>query len=204
MSLVLVVSFLSILRGIGGLAVLIGIAWLCSQNRRQINWRLVIVGILIQVILAVSVLKIPFVALMFEWVSRAFIKIISFTDYGLDFLLRRLGADHIDSLWLNFTFKVLPTIIFFSALSSMLYYMGILQKVVYSFAWLMKRTMKLSGAESLAAAGNIFLGQTEAPFLIKPYLRKNDTLRNDVPYDRWNGNDCRRGFGSIHRFSRRG
>lgn len=172
MSLVLVVSFLSILRGIGGLAVLIGIAWLCSQNRRQINWRLVIVGILIQVILAVSVLKIPFVALMFEWVSRAFIKIISFTDYGLDFLLRRLGADHIDSLWLNFTFKVLPTIIFFSALSSMLYYMGILQKVVYSFAWLMKRTMKLSGAESLAAAGNIFLGQTEAPFLIKPYLGK--------------------------------
>jgi len=124
------------------------------------------------------VLKVEFVAVGFEWLSKVFIKVISFTQYGTDFLFRSFITNEMEPGVISFAFNVLPTIVFFAALSSILYYLGILQKVVYGFAWVMKRLMRLSGAESLAAAGNIFLGQTESPLLVRPYL--NSMTRSEM------------------------
>lgn len=163
---------LAILRGLLGLAVLVGLAWLASQNRKSINWSLVAKGIAMQIILALLVLKVDAVALAFEFMSRGFVKVISFTQFGSDFLFKSFATNKMEDAVISFAFNVLPTIVFFSALSSILYYLGVLQKLVYAFAWLMKRLMKLSGAESLAAAGNIFLGQTESPLLVRPYLNR--------------------------------
>lgn len=167
------ISFYSVTRGLLGILALVFIAYLLSSNRKAISWSLVIKGLSFQIILAVSVLYIPPVTEFFDVVSKGFIKIIGFTDSGIDFVFGQFTAGQkIQNPLMNFAFTILPTIIFFSALMSMLYYLGILQKVVYAFAWLMKKTLKLSGAESLAAAGNIFLGQTESPLLVKPYLEK--------------------------------
>ncbi|MFT4754179.1 MAG: CNT family concentrative nucleoside transporter, partial [Salibacteraceae bacterium] len=163
-------SLLSILQGVGGLVFLVALLWLFSTNKKAINWPLVIKGLVLQVIFAIAILKIGFIETGFEWVSRAFVKVISFTNFGSEFLFGQFGSGAIHPALGNFAFVVLPTIIFFSALTSLLYYLGVLQKVVYGMAWVMKRVLKLSGAESLAAAGNIFLGQTEAPLLVKPYL----------------------------------
>ncbi|MBW6482342.1 MAG: Na+ dependent nucleoside transporter [Vicingaceae bacterium] len=151
---------------------LIAIAWLFSNNRKAIDWKLVGKGLLIQLIFALLVLKVDFVAYGFEIASKAFTKVIGFTQQGTLFLFKNFESGYIESSLVNFVIMVLPTVIFFSALTSLLYYWGILQKVVYGFAWIMKKAMRLSGAESLAAAGNIFLGQTEAPLLVKPYLGK--------------------------------
>jgi len=166
------ISFNSIWRGLIGLATLIFIAFLFSSNRKAISWPLVGKGLLIQLIFAILVLKVPFVTSGFEIVSGFFIKIISFTQVGTDFLFGSFITGKIEMALVNFVIQVLPTIIFFAALTSLLYYWGVLQKIVYVFAWLMKKMMNLSGAESLAAAGNIFLGQTESPLLIRPYLDK--------------------------------
>ena len=116
------------------------------------------------------VLKIPIVENIFDCVSACFVKLISYTDYGFNFLFSNISTNQVGNQLQNFAFKILPTIIFFSALVSLFYYWGIIQKVVFVFAWIMKKFMKLSGAESLAAAGNVFLGQTESPLLVKPYL----------------------------------
>ena len=107
---------------------------------------------------------------IFDGVSAGFVKLISYTDYGFNFLFSNISTNQVGNQLQNFAFKILPTIIFFSALVSLFYYWGIIQKIVFAFAWVMKKFMKLSGAESLAAAGNVFLGQTEAPLLVKPYL----------------------------------
>lgn len=154
------------------MVVLLAIAWLFSSNRKAINWKLVGKGLLIQLVFAILVLKVDFVAYGFEVVSKIFTKIIGFTQEGTMFLFKNFESGIIESALINFVVMVLPTVIFFSALTSLFYYWGILQKVVYAFAWVMKKVMKLSGAESLAAAGNIFLGQTESPLLVKPYLNK--------------------------------
>ncbi|MGB6036385.1 MAG: nucleoside transporter C-terminal domain-containing protein [Cryomorphaceae bacterium] len=164
------ITFVGILRGLLGIAVLVGIGWLFSEKKKAISWSLVAKGLVLQLILAILVLEVPFFSAAFDYLSRAFVKVISFTDFGSDFLFRSFTDGSVDSSMLNFAFRVLPTIIFFSALMSLLYYLGLLQKIVYAFAWIMRRTLKLSGAESLAAAGNIFLGQTESPLLVKPYL----------------------------------
>ncbi|HEY9082919.1 MAG TPA: nucleoside transporter C-terminal domain-containing protein [Vicingaceae bacterium] len=166
------ITFTSIYRGIIGMVVLLAIAWLFSSNRKAINWKLVGKGLLIQLVFAILVLKVDFVAYGFEIVSKIFTKIIGFTQEGTMFLFKNFESGIIESALINFVVMVLPTVIFFSALTSLFYYWGILQKVVYAFAWVMKKVMKLSGAESLAAAGNIFLGQTESPLLVKPYLNK--------------------------------
>lgn len=160
----------SILRGILGMAVLILIAWLFSMNRKKINWGLIGKGLLLQAIIAILVLKVPAVEAAFSWISGKFVELIAYTDDGVNFLFGQFGVGVVQAPLLTFAIKVLPTIIFFSALVSLLYYWGILQKIVYAFAWIMKKFMRLSGAESLAAAGNVFLGQTEAPLLVKPYL----------------------------------
>lgn len=165
-------SVTSILRGLLGIFGLIFITFLFSSNKKAINWSLVIKGLSLQLLLAIGVLYVPFVTDFFNALSLGFIKLISFTDDGIDFVFRSFVTGQVEGPLINFAFKILPTIIFFSAITSMLYYLGILQKVVWGLAWAMKKIMKLSGAESLAAAGNIFLGQTESPFLIKPYLDK--------------------------------
>lgn len=165
-------TFSSIIRGLIGMFFLVLIAWLFSTNRRAIDWRLVGTGLLFQLIIAVLVLKVGWIEYGFERVSKGFVGLIEYTNYGVDFLFGQFGIGKIQSPLLNFAFKILPTIIFFSALMSLLYYWGILQKIVYVFAWVMKKIMRLSGAESLAAAGNVFLGQTESPLLVKPYLGK--------------------------------
>ena len=121
---------------------------------------------------AILILKIPLISTAFEFVGKIFAKTISFTQEGTMFLFRSFETGVIESPLMNFAIMILPTVIFFSALTSLFYYWGILPKIVYGFAWMMKRTLKISGPESVAAAGNIFLGQTEAPLLVKPYLNK--------------------------------
>lgn len=165
-------TLVGVLRGLLGIAFLLGIGWLISEKRKAISWSLIAKGLALQLILALLILKVPFVSEIFAYVSRGFVRIISFTDFGSNFLFRSFVDGEVHDGLLNFAFRILPTIVFFSALTALLYYLNILQKVVYAFAWVMKRTLKLSGAESLSAAGNIFLGQTESPLLIRPYLAK--------------------------------
>nr|WKN40185.1 nucleoside transporter C-terminal domain-containing protein [Tunicatimonas sp. TK19036] len=155
-------------RGILGIAALVFIAFLFSRNRKAINWRLVGAGIAIQLVAGVLILKVPFVKAIFNKISEGFVKFLSFSQEGAEFLFG--GLVDASSFGYIFAFQVLPTIIFFSTVTAGLYYLGILQRVVYGIAWIMARTMRLSGAESLSAAGNIFLGQTEAPLLVRPYI----------------------------------
>jgi len=164
-------SFESLSRGILGILSLLVIAFAFSRNRRGINWSQVVKGLAIQIVFAVLILKVPFIQNGFEWLSSIFVTILGFTREGSLFLFGDIVGD-MSSFGYIFAFQVLPTILFFSALTSLLFYYGILQKVVYGFAILMKKTLNLSGSESLAAAGNIFLGQTESPLLIKPYIDK--------------------------------
>ena len=181
---------MEIIRGFLGLMMLVGIAYLFSKHKKNINWKLVITGILIQFVLAILVFKqiqIPFTSIsmssIFSFLASFFTQLLSFTDAGAQFIfgswpdsaeIFKLGAEgrveH--TIGYVFAFKVLPTVVFFSALTSLLYYLGILQKIVYGFAWVLSKTMRLSGAESLAAAANIFVGQTEAPLIVKPYISK--------------------------------
>lgn len=161
----------SLARGLLGLSVLLALTFFMSAKRKSINWALVFKGLIIQFIFALAILKVSFIRTGFDWLSERFVTLLSFTEVGAQFLFGEL-INESSSLGYIFAFKVLPTVIFFSALTSLLFYYGIMQKVVYAFAWVMKRTMNLSGAESLAAAGNIFLGQTESPLLIKPYINK--------------------------------
>mgnify|MGYP001410038026 FL=1 len=161
----------SIFRGLIGIISLLLIAFLFSRNRKGIDWALVIKGLAIQIVFALLILKVSFIQYGFEWLSSVFVTILGFTREGSLFVFGNLIED-VNSFGFIFAFQVLPTILFFSALTSLLFYYGILQKIVYGFALLMKKLMNLSGSESLAAAGNIFLGQTESPLLIKPYIEK--------------------------------
>lgn len=158
-------------RGLLGIIFLLSLAALCSQNRKAIDWKLVSIGLGLQVVFALCVLKVGFVNDFFKFISSFFIAVLGFTKEGSSFLFSGL-VTNMEGFGYIFAVQVLPVIIFFSALTSILYYLGILQKIVYGFAWVMNKTMGLSGAESLAAAANIFIGQTEAPLVIKPYLDK--------------------------------
>ena len=160
----------SLWRGVLGMVTLIFIAFLFSSNRKAINWKTVGIGLAFQLVIAVSVLKVEFVKSGFEYVGQGFIAILGFTQAGSEFLFG--GMLDIDSFGYIFAFQVLPTIIFFSALTSVLFYLGIIQKIVKGMGWLLTKVLGISGAESLSVAGNIFLGQTEAPLLIKAYLEK--------------------------------
>jgi len=161
-------SLNSLLRGILGLAFLLGLAYLFSSNRKQISWKLVGIGLSIQLLLAVSILYIPWVAGVFDVIGKGFVKILDFTTDGSRFLFGDLMD--VSSFGFIFAFQVLPTIIFFAALTSLLFYWGIIQKVVFGLAWVLTKTLGISGPESLSVAGNIFLGQTESPLMIKAYL----------------------------------
>ncbi|WP_347157067.1 NupC/NupG family nucleoside CNT transporter [Pontibacter chitinilyticus] len=160
-----------ILRGLGGLIALLAIAFLFSKNKKAIDWKLVGFGVFLQVFFGVLVTQVPLVADGFAAVSRGFVTFLDFSQAGAEFLFGNLTKpDNNAGLGYIFAFSVLPTIIFFSTVSSGLYYLGILQKIVFGIAWVMSKGMRLSGAESLSAAGNIFLGQTEAPLLVRPFI----------------------------------
>lgn len=167
---------MEILRTVLSFSVLVGIAYLFCGHRKAINWRLVGSGLLLQLALGLIILKIGIVADIVKYVSRAFVKFLSFATDGAAFIFGDLALDSTmqegvgHSMGFILAFQVLPIIVYFSAFVSALYYLGILQKIVYGFAFLMARTMRLSGPESLCAAGNVFLGMTEAPLLVKPLL----------------------------------
>jgi CNT family concentrative nucleoside transporter len=160
---------MDILRGLLGITVLLAVSYLLSANRKIIDWKLVLSGLGFQFVLAILILKVPGVKIAFEWVAGFFVSILQFTEAGSRFMFGNI-IDDMNTFGYIFAFQVLPTIVFFSAFSAILYYLGILQKIIYGFAWIMSKTMRLSGAESLAAAANVFIGQTEAPLVIKPYL----------------------------------
>lgn len=160
----------SLLRGALGMIMLVLIAFLFSNNKRAVNWKTVGIGLSAQLILAIGVLKISVVKSAFEFVGQLFILVLDFTRAGSAFLLGNMMD--INSFGYIFLFQVLPTIIFFSALTSLLFYLGIIQFIVKGLAKLLTKLLGISGAESLSVAGNIFLGQTEAPLMIKAYLEK--------------------------------
>ncbi|MFT4662103.1 MAG: CNT family concentrative nucleoside transporter [Patiriisocius sp.] len=178
-------TLISIFRGVLGMGVLLFIAYLLSSNRKAINWKTVLYGLGAQLFLAVGILKgsdigfnvgswrfdLSFISEIFDFGGRMFTSILDYTRDGSVFLIGDKLMD-VSSFGFIFAFQVLPTIIFFSALTSVLFYLGIIQKLVSLLARLMTKIMKISGAESLSVAGNIFLGQTEAPLMIKAYLDK--------------------------------
>ncbi|WBX70904.1 NupC/NupG family nucleoside CNT transporter [Tenacibaculum retecalamus] len=164
-------SMQSLWRGILGMLSLLVIAFLFSANRKGIDWKTVGIGLAFQLVIAIGVLKVPFVQAIFEFIGKGFVQILEFTKAGSEFLFKGLISD-MSTFGFIFAFQILPTIIFFSALTSVLFYLGWIQKLVKVMALSLSKILKISGAESLSVAGNIFLGQTEAPLLIKAYLEK--------------------------------
>lgn len=166
------------LRALGGIAFIIGIAYALSGNRRAVDWRLVGIGILLQISFALLTGKVGATQQAFTYISAKVVTFLSFAQDGAEFLYGDLARDSTNdpgvkhNLGFLFAFQALPTVIFFSAITSGLYYLGILQKIVFVFAWIMARTMRLSGSESLSAAANIFMGQTEAPLLVRPFITR--------------------------------
>lgn len=155
-------------RGFIGIIFLVFVCYCLSTDRKAINWRLVITGIIVQLIFAIGILHVDIIRSMFQFLADVFVRLIQVSHAGTDFLFGNLAKP--DGQWgYVFAIQVLPNIIFFAALSSILYYLGVLQKIVYVFAWLLSK-LKISGSESLSTAANIFLGQTEAPLMVKPYL----------------------------------
>lgn len=177
-------TFNGFMRGVLGMIVLIAIAFAFSNNRKAIKWKTIGIGMGIQLILAIGILAghkigvnigsvridLSFIGKIFDYGGKFFTKILDFTRAGSEFLLG--GMMDIESFGFIFLFQVLPTIIFFSALTSLLFYLGIIQVMVKGMAWVLTKLLNISGAESLSVAGNIFLGQTEAPLLIKAYLER--------------------------------
>lgn len=163
---------MAILRGLIGIAVLLAIAYLLSSKRTAVRWKTVFIGLALQFTLAFGVLRIEWVKQVFNVMGSFFTAILEFTESGSLFLFGNLIDASNPTIGYVFALQILPTIVFFSALTSILYYFGIIQRVVKALAWLLTKALGISGAESLSVAGNIFLGQTEAPLLIKAYLPK--------------------------------
>ncbi len=161
-----------LLRGALGIIVLLSIAYLVSINRRAINWRLIGMGLALQILFAIFVLKISYGQWFFGQISAVFVTILNFTSEGAEFVFGDLarGPEKEDSFGFFFAFQVLPTIIFFASLMGVLYHLNVMQKVVQGMAWVMAKTMRTSGAESLSVAANVFIGQTEAPLVVRPYI----------------------------------
>ncbi|MFQ6612414.1 MAG: NupC/NupG family nucleoside CNT transporter [Fidelibacterota bacterium] len=156
--------------GILGLTILLGAAFLLSNNRRKINWRLVFYGLALQLFFAVFILKTPIGKPFFDTIDQIIRKLLSFSDAGSDFLFKSFRAGVVEGPLMNFAFRVLPTIIFFSSLMAILYHLGIMQVIVKWIAKAMQKTMKTSGSETLSVSANIFVGQTEAPLIIRPFI----------------------------------
>ena len=163
-------SLESFTRGVVGMITLLFIAYLFSSNRRAINWKTIGIGLALQLSIAIGILKVGFIQDAFDFAGSIFVLILDFTRVGSQFLLGNLVDTN--SIGYIFAFQVLPTIIFFSALTSLLFYLGVIQVIVRGMAWALSKLLNISGAESLSVTGNIFLGQTEAPLMIKAYLAK--------------------------------
>jgi CNT family concentrative nucleoside transporter len=159
---------INVVHGLAGVVVILGIGWALSEKRSAIAWQTVAVGIGLQLALAILVLWIPLGQTLFDALGRGFVTLIGFTSAGSSFLFGPL-ADA-ESFGFVFAFQVLPTIIFFAALMTCLYHLGVMQKIVEAMAWVMTRLMKVSGSESLATAANVFVGQTEAPLVVRPFI----------------------------------
>jgi CNT family concentrative nucleoside transporter len=157
--------------GIIGIFVLLGIAFAMSNNRRKLDWRLIFWGLSLQLLFALFILKTPIGQPFFGAVDTVINKLLSFSDAGSDFLFKSFGSGVVEAPLMNFAFRVLPTIIFFSSLMAILYYLGIMQVVVKFIARIMEKTLKTSGAETLSVSANIFVGQTEAPLMIRPFVK---------------------------------
>lgn len=176
-------DLISLLRGIFGIVLLLGIAFLLSNNKKRINWKLVFSGLGLQVVFAILIIKgdvlgsyfAPFgwIKTFFAWISSFFVIILNFTTEGARFVFGdlALSPNTEGSMGMFFAFQVLPTIIFFASLMAILYHLGIMQKIVQGMAWVMAKILGTSGAESLSATANIFVGQTEAPLMIKPFIK---------------------------------
>ncbi len=156
--------------GLFGLLVLVGIAWSLSDNRGKVDWRLVVSGIALQVVFAIIVILVPGGRMFFEYFARFFVKIVEFALVGSTFIFGDLASAQ--NFGFVFAFQVLPTIIFFASLMAVLYHLGIMQKVVQGMAWVMLKVLHTSGAESLSVAANVFVGQTEAPLVVRPYIAR--------------------------------
>lgn len=154
--------------GLFGLAVLVGIAWLFSNNRKAVDWRLVATGIVLQVGFAALVLLVPGGRNVFDWLSKAFVRVLGFVGEGSNFIFGSLMD--IPKNGFIFAFQVLPTIIFFSALMGVLYHVGVMQAIVRAMAWAITKVMRVSGAETTSVCASVFIGQTEAPLTVRPYI----------------------------------
>ena len=163
-------TLVGVTQALGGIVALLLIAYLCSSNRKAINWKTVGFGLMLQFVLALSILKLSWVQTIFNAIGKIFVSILDFTAAGSVFLFGDLM--NADTYGFIFVFQILPTIIFFAALTSLLFYLGVLQFLVKILAKGTAKLLNISGAESLSVVGNIFLGQTEAPLLIKAYLPK--------------------------------
>ena len=159
---------MSIVFGLIGLASLLAIAWAFSENRRAVDWRLVATGVGLQLVFAVFVLLTPWGAGLFGALSEGFVKLLGFTTQGASFIFGDFAKP--DKYGFIFAFQVLPTIIFFAAFMSVLYHLGVMQAIVKGMAWVITKVMKVSGAETLSVCANAFIGQTEAPLVVKPYI----------------------------------
>lgn len=161
-----------------GICFILGVAYAFSEDRKNIDWRLVASGLFIQLVIGILIAKVALISSFFGFISNKFVHFLNFALEGAEFLFGDLAKNsdqHSDArhnLGFLFAFQALPVIIFFSSITAGLYYLGILQKIVWAFAWFMSKTMRLSGAESVSMAGNIFLGQTEAPLLVRPFILK--------------------------------
>jgi CNT family concentrative nucleoside transporter len=156
--------------GVFGLAVLVSIAFLFSQNRKVADMRLILSGIALQILFAIIVILVPGGREFFEFLSRIFVTVIGFSLDGAEFIFGALAR--FETLGFVFAFQVLPTIIFFASLMGVLYHLGVMQKVVQGMAWVMFKVLRISGAESLSVAANVFVGQTEAPLVVRPYISR--------------------------------
>jgi len=176
---------MDIFRGAIGVFSMILCCYALSSNRKAIDWKLVTGGLALQFILAIAILQVPFIYSTFDWIADRFVDLLNYTEEGSRFIFGQWpdeafiqatdfssGKQVAHKVGYVFAFKVLPTVVFFSAFSAMLFYFGILQKIIFGFAWIMSKFMRLSGAEATAAAANVFIGQTEAPLVVKPYLDK--------------------------------
>src|SRR5690606_22492745 len=156
--------------GLFGLAVLIGITWLFSNNKGRVDWKLVGIGVGLQIAFAAVVLRVPGGREVFDWLGHGFVKILAFVNAGSSFIFGSLM--NTETYGFIFAFQVLPTIIFFASLMAVLYHLGVMQAVVRVMAWAITKVMRVSGAETTSVCASVFIGQTEAPLTVRPYIAK--------------------------------
>ena len=190
-------SLESFLRGIVGISTVLGVAYLMSYDRKRVDWKLVGGGLLMQFFFALAVLYVPVVGIALDWVGKAVIKLMDFTQSGVAFLLGPLVTK---SEGFIFLLNSLPVVIFFSALVSLFYYWGIIQRVVGGFSWLLRRFMNISGAEGLVASGNVFFGNDGIPCFDQELSAGDEPVGNISGYGFWNGDDSRNSDGNLYRY----